>query len=195
VATFTCVSCPIFFLLLINSWISTYDSKQGFRNKLYYLHLLATHPYVWIHVKYVFANGISGAARSTPVHTFIIYYNDAVLLTHGVLWLCVSINVKTSVITLFSLLQNFQNVIVMIEPSESTSTSVPCKPAHSRLSSSGSVCRICHEGAQFGYYPLFPCTLSFFFISVQVIHFVDYLGIFSLSYLEYMELLNRIYPL
>ncbi|XP_069674147.1 E3 ubiquitin-protein ligase MARCHF2-like isoform X2 [Periplaneta americana] len=36
-------------------------------------------------------------------------------------------------------------VIVMVHPSECASTSVSCKPTHSRLSSSGSVCRICHE--------------------------------------------------
>ncbi|PNF27402.1 hypothetical protein B7P43_G17266 [Cryptotermes secundus] len=33
----------------------------------------------------------------------------------------------------------------MVQPHESASTSVPCKLAHPRLSSSGSVCRICHE--------------------------------------------------
>ncbi|KDR22223.1 E3 ubiquitin-protein ligase MARCH2-like isoform X2 [Zootermopsis nevadensis] len=41
--------------------------------------------------------------------------------------------------------KNLQKVILMIEPSESTKTLVPCKPAHPRLSSSGPVCRICHE--------------------------------------------------
>lgn len=35
--------------------------------------------------------------------------------------------------------------MMMIQPSESASTPVQCKPAHPRLSSSGSVCRICHE--------------------------------------------------
>ncbi|KAJ9601475.1 hypothetical protein L9F63_000358, partial [Diploptera punctata] len=36
-------------------------------------------------------------------------------------------------------------VLVMVQPSESAGTSVPCKSTHSRLSSCGSVCRICHE--------------------------------------------------
>ncbi|PSN48584.1 hypothetical protein C0J52_14661 [Blattella germanica] len=36
-------------------------------------------------------------------------------------------------------------VLVLVQSCESAGTSMPCKSAHSRLSSSGSVCRICHE--------------------------------------------------
>lgn len=49
-------------------------------------------------IHYVFANGISGvltvAALSTAVHTLTVNYSDAILLAHGVLRLCVSINMK-----------------------------------------------------------------------------------------------------
>jgi len=50
--------------------------------------------------------------------------------------------------------------MMMIQASEAASTPVHCKPAHSRLSSSGSVCRICHEGAKLGYLLLYSCTVN-----------------------------------
>jgi hypothetical protein len=52
-----------------------------------------------------------------------------------------------AIFTIFHLLQNFQKVIVQLH--ESANVSVPCKLAHPRLSSSGPICRICHEGAKF----------------------------------------------
>lgn len=78
----------------------------------------------------------------------------------------------------------------MVQPHESASTSVPCKLAHPRLSSSGPVCRICHEGAKFGCYPLFPHTehvlCGLFWNSPS-------LEVFPCSI--HMELLNTVHPL
>ena len=80
----------------------------------------------------------------------------------------------------------------MIEASESASTPVHCKPAHSRLSSSGSVCRICHEGAKFGCFLLYSCTVNLFFIACRSPTLWIILGFVTLRnipHLEYMHLL------
>jgi hypothetical protein len=98
-----------------------------------------------------------------------------------------------SVITLFSLLQNFQKVSVMIQPSEPASMSVPCKPTHSRLSSSGSVCRICHEGAKFIYYTLFTCKVNLFSLVFRLSTLwiiLEFPPIRNTTYLGCMEFLS-----